>query len=92
MTALIFPASISSLTKIRSSTFELDVPRKTCLLLVFIVSLIASQFTGDFEFVLSGWNMFLGTAIAAVIGLISGILPAIKASKLDPVEAIRTGM
>lgn len=62
------------------------------LILVFVVSIIASQFTGDFEFILSGWNMFLGTAIAAIIGLISGILPAIKASKLDPVEAIRTGM
>ncbi len=62
------------------------------LFLVFVISIIASQFTGDFEFVLSGWNMFLGTAIAAIIGLISGILPAIKASKLDPVEAIRTGM
>lgn len=62
------------------------------LILVFVVSIIASQFTGEFEFILSGWNMFLGTAIAAIIGLISGILPAIKASKLDPVEAIRTGM
>lgn len=62
------------------------------LFLVFIVSIIASQFTGDFEFVLSPWNMFLGTAISAIIGLISGILPAISASKLDPVEAIRTGM
>ncbi len=62
------------------------------LFLVFIVSIIASQFTGDFEFVLSPWNMFIGTAISAIIGLISGILPAISASKLDPVEAIRTGM
>ena len=62
------------------------------LFLVFIVSIIASQFTGDFEFVLSPWNMFLGTVISAIIGLISGILPAISASKLDPVEAIRTGM
>ncbi|OAD92069.1 ABC transporter permease [Aequorivita soesokkakensis] len=62
------------------------------LFLVFIVSIIASQFTGDFEFVLSLWNILFGTAISAAIGLISGILPAISASKLDPVEAIRTGM
>ena len=61
------------------------------LILVFIVSLVASSFSGDFNFVLSPWNMFLGTAISAIIGLISGIIPAISASKLDPVEAIRTG-
>jgi len=62
------------------------------LFLVWVVSLIASQFTGDFEFVLSPWNMFIGTLVSAVIGLIAGIIPAITASKLDPVEAIRTGM
>ena len=62
------------------------------LILVYFVSIIASQFTGDFEFILSPWNMFIGTSISAIIGLISGILPAISASKLDPVEAIRTGM
>ena len=61
------------------------------LILVFIVSVVASSFSGDFNFVLSPWNMFLGTAISAIIGLISGIVPAISASKLDPVEAIRTG-
>ena len=62
------------------------------LFIVWLVSIIASQFTGDFEFVLSPFNMFLGTLVSAVIGLISGIIPAISASKLDPVEAIRTGM
>lgn len=62
------------------------------LFLVWIVSLLASQLTGSFEFVLSPWNMFIGTAVSAVIGLISGIVPAVSASKLDPVEAIRTGM
>ncbi len=46
----------------------------------------------EFEFVLSFSNIVIGTSLAVGIGLVSGILPAISASKLDPVEAIRTGM
>ena len=61
------------------------------LLLVWIISLILTKVL-DFEFVLGLGNIVLGTGLAAVIGLMSGILPAITASKLDPVEAIRTGM
>jgi putative ABC transport system permease protein len=46
----------------------------------------------DFEFILGMGNILLGTGLAAFIGIISGILPAIAASKLDPVEAISTGL
>ncbi len=38
---------------------------------------------------LSWNNIFLGLFISATIGLISGIVPAWTASRLDPVEAIR---
>jgi len=62
------------------------------LLFVWITALIASNFTGEFNFVLSFWNMFIGFSLSTLIGLISGVIPAISASKLDPVEAIRTGM
>lgn len=61
------------------------------LLLVWIIALVLTNVL-DFEFVLGMGNVILGAGLSAFIGLLSGILPAISASKLDPVEAIRTGM
>lgn len=61
---------------------------------IFLVWIITIGLTKllDFEFVLSLSNIMLGSGLAIIIGLIAGILPAISASKLDPVEAIRSGM
>ena len=61
------------------------------LILVWIIALVLTNAL-DFEFDLRFWNIVVGRVLAAFIGLLAGIIPAISASKLDPVEAIRSGM
>lgn len=44
---------------------------------------------GSLELILSLKNIVLGLGISSIIGVVSGIVPATLAAKLDPVEAIR---
>jgi putative ABC transport system permease protein len=43
----------------------------------------------DFEFILPWLRIFMGLGIAVVVGVISGIAPALSAARLNPVEAMR---
>lgn len=55
---------------------------------VYLATLLAANF--DFNMSLSVGNVITGITISVLIGLISGLFPAAKASRLDPVEAIRS--
>ena len=59
------------------------------LILVFGVVIIARNAL-DFDAVLSISNIIKGISVSVLIGLLAGMIPAIMASRLNPVEAIRT--
>ncbi|MDX5420213.1 MAG: ABC transporter permease [Hymenobacteraceae bacterium] len=57
------------------------------ILLVFLLTLIPQDMM---KVSLSVGNIILGLGVSAVIGMLSGIIPAVLASNLDPVIAIRS--
>jgi putative ABC transport system permease protein len=56
------------------------------ILLVYLASFID---LGSLDIVLSSSNIIFGIIIASIIGIISGIVPALQAARMDPVIAIR---
>ncbi|MEP1095731.1 MAG: ABC transporter permease [Cyclobacteriaceae bacterium] len=55
--------------------------------MVYLLSLVS---LGNLDLVLSFGNIVLGFGVAGIIGVVSGIIPALMAARLDPVIAIRT--
>jgi macrolide transport system ATP-binding/permease protein len=52
------------------------------------VSVLITIFAG-WSVVLSGWSIALASSVSILIGIAFGLWPAVQASKLHPVEALR---
>ena len=57
---------------------------------IFLVFLLTLIDLGTFDLIISLKNVIVGVSVSTFIGFIAGFFPALFASNLDPVEAIRS--
>lgn len=56
---------------------------------IFLVYLLSFMQLGSLKIILTPGNIMLGLGVSSVIGVLSGIIPAMLAARMDPVIAIR---
>lgn len=57
--------------------------------LSFLVAVVAQSLNFDWKFSVPLMSIVLGVGVSAAIGIIFGVFPARRASRMDPIEALR---
>jgi putative ABC transport system permease protein len=57
--------------------------------ITFYSALASNADAADIHLLISGTSVIVATTILVLVGAISGMIPAIQASNLDPIEALR---
>jgi len=59
------------------------------ILIAFIVTIGVNYFGYDWQFIVTPLSVFVSTLMAVSVGIVFGLWPANRASKLNPIEALR---
>ena len=60
------------------------------LLISGLQYLVTNVWENDFKFYITAYNLILGVSISVFVGVLAGFIPAWSASKMRPVDAIRS--
>lgn len=59
------------------------------ILISYLISLLMIKLGYDWQFIISPISVILSVGVSILTGIVFGLFPAIKAAKLDPIDALR---